>query len=131
MPTPTLVVIESPFAPGTRINKHYLRACLLDSLSRGEAPYASHGLYPGALDDANPEQREIGMRAGFAWAERASVTAIYFDLGVSGGMARGYAHAVKHERTIVWRSIPAFAGIRRSVVLPWAVRPPAHVKLDT
>ena len=43
------VLIESPLASptveGLVKNKKYARACLRDSLSKGEAPYASHLLY--------------------------------------------------------------------------------------
>jgi hypothetical protein len=59
-----------------------------DSLLRGEAPYASHGLYtqPGVLRDEVPEERELGIQAGFAWRERADLTVFYIDYGFSSGM---------------------------------------------
>jgi hypothetical protein len=51
----TPVVIESPFAPrkgsGTATHMIYLRWAIRDSLGRGEAPYASYGFYPQALED--------------------------------------------------------------------------------
>lgn len=123
-----LVVVESPFASGIEFNKRYLRECLKDSFSRGEAPFASHGLYASALNDAKPDERRAGIEAGLAWAARAGLTAMYFDLGVSGGMAEGYAHAVACSREIVWRSLPAFAYLRTStehaLTLPWVLRPP-------
>jgi hypothetical protein len=57
------VVIESPYAGDVGLNLLYLRACLADSLSRGEAPYASHAIYtqPGA-----PRQPSVGHREGIA-----------------------------------------------------------------
>jgi hypothetical protein len=90
-----LVIIESPFAAptpdGVERNLKYLRACLHDSLKRGEAPFASHAIYtqPGVLDDNIPAERERGIRAGFAWREMACATAVYTDLGVSRGMEYG------------------------------------------
>lgn len=93
------VIIESPFAGETllttRRNADYLRECLRDSLLRGEAPFASHALYtlPGVLDDALPDQRELGITAGFAWREVADATIVYDDYGVSAGMRLGIAHA--------------------------------------
>ncbi len=51
------VIIESPFAASNGYsveeNLAYLRAAMRDCLKRGEAPFASHGLYtqPGVLDD--------------------------------------------------------------------------------
>jgi hypothetical protein len=69
----------------------YLDACLSDSLRRNEAPFASHGLYTrrGVLDDAKPEERERGIRAGFAWREASHASCFYVDLFWSGGMGRG------------------------------------------
>lgn len=93
------VVIESPFGstpegerasmPTVFDNVDYLRRCLRDSLRRGEAPFASHALYPQVLDDATPEERAQGMAAGFAWGERADLVAVYIDRGTTPGMAEG------------------------------------------
>lgn len=89
------VIIESPFAPGTDTEIAYLRACLRDSLQRGEAPLASHGLYtlPGVLCDEIPEERRTGMAAGFVWHEVADLMAVYLDLGMSPGMREGIRRA--------------------------------------
>lgn len=40
-----LVILESPYAGNIEKNVAYARACVRDSLSRGEAPIASHLLY--------------------------------------------------------------------------------------
>jgi len=93
------VIVESPFAGATaRIaerNIRCLRACLRDSLLRGESPFASHGLYalPGVLDDVVPSEREMGILAGFGWRSAAEKTVVYEDFGVTPGMQRGIAHA--------------------------------------
>ena len=103
-----LVVIESPLrgrVPGwcprwlaplvERIararNRAYAKRCMLDALSRGEAPYASHLLFDqrGLLDDANHEQRLAGIEAGFAWGHKAQLRAVYCDRGISYGMKLG------------------------------------------
>jgi hypothetical protein len=91
-----LVVIESPYAGDVERNLRYLRACLRDSLLRGEAPFASHGLYTqaGVLDDLVRADREMGMHAGWAWMQRADLVAVYEDFGISSGMRRGIAMAV-------------------------------------
>lgn len=85
------VVIESPYAGDVERNTAYARACMLDSLHRGEAPYASHLLFtqPGILDDTNPVERRLGIEAGLAWGEAADLVAVYVDLGVSAGMRLG------------------------------------------
>ena len=90
-----LVIVESPYAGDVDRNLRYLRACLRDCLLRGEAPFASHGLYaqPGVLDDSIAAEREHGIVAGFAWRAVASASVFYLDLGWSGGMNYGRAHA--------------------------------------
>lgn len=86
-----IVVLETPFAGDVPRNLKYLRACLRDSLLRGEAPYASHGLYtqPGVLDDGDPVERELVMTAGFVFKDIAAFTVVYQDLGISPGMQAG------------------------------------------
>jgi len=74
----------------------YARECLLDSLRRGEAPLASHLLYTQVLDDEVPEDRSLGMSAGFAWNRHAELVAVYADLGVSRGMRTGISIAETH-----------------------------------
>ncbi len=89
------VIIESPFAGDVETNLRYLRACMADCIRRGEAPFASHGLYtqPGVLRDDVPEERALGIAAGFAWREVAELTVVYADLGMSRGMEAGIADA--------------------------------------
>ena len=85
-----LVVIESPYAAetgqGIFRNVVYARRCIRDSLDRGEAPYASHILYPGALRDSVPAERERALAACHAWIARADLVAVYTDKGISPGM---------------------------------------------
>src|SRR5690606_9677942 len=80
------VVIESPYAGDVERNVRYARACLLDSLRRGEAPIASHLLYPQVLDDADEEERALGIGVGLIWAKQADAAIFYCDLGFSPGM---------------------------------------------
>lgn len=100
------VLIESPYAGLTTFvrerNHTYLRAALLDCLERGEAPFASHALYPQVLKDAGYE-RALGIAAGLAWAEEAHRTVAYLDLGMSPGMELGIAHARKLGRPVEYR----------------------------
>lgn len=100
--------MESPYAGDIERNTRYLRACLADCLSRGEAPFASHAIYtqPGVLDDSYPEQRKLGIAAGFAWREISEATVVYTDLGVSRGMIAGIKHAqTVSEHEIVFREL--------------------------
>lgn len=79
-------IIESPYSGEVERNMAYLKRAILDSLQRGEAPIASHKLYTDILDDNIPEQRALGIAAGFAWREVADFTAFYCDYGESEGM---------------------------------------------
>jgi hypothetical protein len=89
------VILESPYAGDVDRNIEYARACVRDSLTRGEAPIASHLLYTqlGILQDSIPEERKWGIDAGLAWKEVAELHVFYIDYGYSRGMeyARQYA----------------------------------------
>lgn len=101
------VILESPYAGDIEANVAYARACLHDSLSRGEAPIASHLLYtqPGVLRDEHPEERQWGIDAGLAWGAAAEATVVYTDRGISGGMKYGIASAEKAGRPIEYRTL--------------------------
>jgi hypothetical protein len=90
-----LVILESPYAGDVAANVEYARACVRDSLARGEAPIASHLLYtqPGILDDAKPDERQWGIDAGLAWKAVAHASVVYVDRGISRGMEYGMAIA--------------------------------------
>jgi hypothetical protein len=89
------VIIESPYAGDIERNVRYARMAVRDSLSRGEAPIASHLLYTqeGILDDDVPDERMLGIDAGLAWKGVAEKHVFYVDYGYSKGMvyARYYA----------------------------------------
>lgn len=120
-----LVIIESPYAGNVELNTAYARACLRDSLARGEAPIASHLLYTQVLDDTKPEERAQAIAAGLAWRkaytyektdmmksmqfvpevascvhieQRPVLPAFYLDLGISSGM-RAARDLYLRERT--------------------------------
>jgi hypothetical protein len=102
-----LVIIESPYAGDTDKNIDYARKCMVDSLLRGEAPFASHLLYTqnGVLNDRIPGERLLGIKAGLAWGSYADVTAVYTDLGISEGMELGIRNAISNGRDVVYRTI--------------------------
>ncbi len=87
-----LVIIESPYAGDIETNIAYARACVRDSLNRGEAPIASHLLYtqPGVLKDEVPEERQWGIDAGIAWRKAADFAVFYVDRNWSGGMIEAH-----------------------------------------
>lgn len=99
------VVIESPYAGNVEENVAYLKRCMLDSMERGEAPFASHLLYTQVLDDTSPVERRYGMEAGFEWARVAEAVVVYTDLGISPGMASGIARATEYGLLVEHRSL--------------------------
>ncbi len=88
-----LVILESPWQGGKPDNVAYLRRCIADCVRRGESPYASHRMLTEALDDLDPEDRALGIKAGFEWHKRADAQVVYTDLGISTGMQAGIEHA--------------------------------------
>lgn len=101
------VVLESPFAGDVERNIKYARACVRDSLSRGEAPIASHLLYTqdGILDDDIPEERKWGIDAGLAWKEVADKHVFYIDYGMSNGMNYAKQYATDNDIPIEIRKL--------------------------
>lgn len=104
------VVIESPFGGTDEIVKRnikYARACITDSLKRGEAPYASHIFFtqPGILDDNLPEERMLGINAGLEITKDFELTAVYCDYGITKGMQYGIDRAKSLRRTIEERCL--------------------------
>lgn len=102
-----LVIIESPFAGDVEANIAYARKCVRDSLSRGEAPIASHLLYtqPGILNDDVPHERQLGIDAGLAWKRVAEASVVYTDRGITRGMEYGIAAAKAAGLPVEFRRI--------------------------
>jgi hypothetical protein len=103
------VYLESSFhadtPEGLQKNAEYLRRCMLDSMARNEAPFASHMFYVQFLDDRVPAERETGIACGLAWGALAEVTVVYEDLGISTGMRRGIDDAQARGRPVEHRKI--------------------------
>lgn len=85
-----LVILESPYRGNIERNIAYGLLCVRDSILRGESPYASHLIIPGALDDEDSGERDLGIRCGYAWWRAASLVAFYTDIGWSDGMLKAY-----------------------------------------
>lgn len=92
-----LVVIESPYAGEVEKNVVYARRCMMDSLLRGEAPFASHLLYTQILDDNVPSDRSLGIGAGWEWHRVADLIVFYTDRGWSRGMIEAFRKITKEE----------------------------------
>ena len=110
---PRFVDVETPYAGESeeqiRRNLLYARACVRDSLVRGEIPFASHLFFtqPGILDDNILEERNMGINAGKDLIESLPgvVTIVYQDLGISNGMRYGIDRAIKNGRSVEYREL--------------------------
>lgn len=139
-------IVESPYAPFTKgdperaavelaRNEAYVNACLADSFSRGETPFASHAIYTRnthgvkVLDDTIPTERKKGMQAGFDMATALSIVAaadetanpiirdlcngirfkfvraFYLDRGWTDGMANGMLEVGKNNQNAERRNL--------------------------
>lgn len=105
-----LVLIESPFAGDVEKNIQYARACMRDSLLRGEYPFVMHLLYTqeGILNDDIPSERKLGIESGLAWGKCASKTVVYTDLGITPGMEQGIQRAKEEGREIEYRQLKSW-----------------------
>lgn len=113
----TIVCIESPFAGrganwlerryDAFLNLRYARACLRDSLMRGESPFASHLLYTqrGVLRDGVPAERKHGIDAGLRFQEAAAFVAVYIDRDITPGMKLAIAQAERNGKRVLFRSL--------------------------
>lgn len=99
------MLIESPYKGDVQKNTMYARAAMLDSLHRGEAPFASHLLYTQVLDDADPFYRNMGIEAGLDVGKAMKLTAVYDDLGISSGMLLGIQRAEEENRPVEFRHL--------------------------
>ena len=100
-----VVIVESPFAGDLEGNAAYARRACADCLKRGEVPYASHLFFPQFLDELKPEERELGLTAGYAMWPIARKIVFYTDRGMSSGMQRAYQRATTYALPIEMRKL--------------------------
>lgn len=86
----TRVILESPYRGRNLVERamfeKYLDLCIRDSVHRQEAPFASHKMYPGALDEDDPDDRDAGIHCGYEWWQATRRIIFYIDYGYSDGM---------------------------------------------
>jgi hypothetical protein len=103
------VIVESPYRGTSQAerlrNVSYLKRCLRDCIMRGESPYASHGLLPGALEEDRAEERGLGIRAAWTWWEVAEGIVFYIDYGWSEGMVAAHTRAEVFKMQIEVRGL--------------------------
>ena len=59
-----IIYVASPYAGDVEQNLAFVKAACRDVIGQGHTPIAVHLLYPQMLDDAEPTEREIGLRLG-------------------------------------------------------------------
>lgn len=106
------VVIESPYAGDAeqmKVNEIYGEFAMHDCLvNHNESPYASHLLYTRAnvLRDWIPEDRKLGIEAGFCWRDVSEQSNFYTDLGITKGMELGMKDCLKKGKPYTKRILP-------------------------
>jgi hypothetical protein len=104
-------IVLSPYSGTTTEASQYARyrdECLEELLRAGYAPFASHAIYPQVLDDSNPEERELGMKAGCAVYAAMLPCPVFVgdDHGISTGMAQEIAWFESRDcRTVLYRTL--------------------------
>ncbi len=70
-------------------------------IDAGQAPFATHLLYPRFLDDGNPSERELGIACGLTFMAVCDEVWLYSVDGLSSGMRREVGHAIRLGKTLV------------------------------
>jgi hypothetical protein len=97
--------ICSPYSGEVERNTYYARQAMRDSFKRNEAPFAPHLLYTQVLDDSDPKQRNVGIKAGLHYMFFADVVAVYNDYGISPGMEKEIAAAMRAGIPVEYRKL--------------------------
>lgn len=105
-----IVYIASPYAGDVEGNVAFAKAACRLAMEQGDTPVAAHLLYPQMLDDAVPEQRELGLRMGLRLLEACGELWLCGSR-VSGGMQEELEAAWRHGipvRRIPWEMVAGF-----------------------
>ena len=105
-----IVYIASPYAGDVEGNVAFAKAACRLAMEQGDTPVAAHLLYPQMLDDAVPEQRELGLRMGLRLLEACGELWLCGSR-VSGGMQEELKAAWRHRipvRRIPWEMVAGF-----------------------
>lgn len=93
------VFICSPFAGDVDLNVERARRYMRFALEQGAIPFAPHLLYPQVLDDANRNERELGLTFGLIWLGKCDELWVFGDT-VSAGMKLEIAKAERRSMPI-------------------------------
>lgn len=107
------VLLVTPFmaedlAKGASYARFAMRA-VQDSLSKNEAPLASHLLFYEVLNTNNQIERDLGLICQLSWVKDCDLVAVYIDRGMTDAMKKVTAVAQLRNKKIEYRTINAFA----------------------
>ena len=91
------IFICSPYSGDVETNIEIAKTMCLMAIADGHNPFAPHLMYPGFLDDTDPEQRAAGIQCGCSFLEVCDEMWAYVGNGISGGMAYEMGHAKQVE----------------------------------
>lgn len=107
-----IVYIASPYAGDVEGNVAFAKAACRLAMEQGNTPVAAHLLYPQMLDDAVPEERELGIRLGLKLLEACSEMWLCGSR-ISSGMQKELEAAGRlgiPVRRIPWETVAGFSG---------------------
>jgi len=93
-----IICVESPCGSSDKdifeSNRLYLKRCMRYVFDKRCKPIASHALYAfsGMLDDSNPKDRALGIKAGLELNSLADEAWFFTDYGMSPGMKKALDH---------------------------------------
>lgn len=88
-------MIESPYAGEVSTHIMYLYRAMQHAIFTDNlAPFASHGIYPYFLNDDKTDERELGIKLGYAYYPRVDYITFYIDYGMSPGMQAALQHII-------------------------------------
>ena len=109
-----LVYIASPYAGDVQANTEAAKGYCRAALEEGVVPIAPHLLYPQFLEDSDPAERNLGLRAGLELLARCD------ELWVCGPeISPGMAREIQFARGLglpIWQVEPA-AALQRGLSL--------------
>jgi len=62
-------------------------------------------LYPLVFDDADKDERRMGMEAGWAWIRWSDETWVFTDYGITEGMKAGIEKAQYMDNLVIYMNI--------------------------
>lgn len=89
--------IISPYRGDTAGNLKYLHNYMRRLLLGGQTPLAGHAIFPQMLNDADPRERDVGMKAGQTLLLLCDEVHMLVDKGISAGMIQDARYCLERD----------------------------------